>query len=555
MPGKPHTSLARVLDALGDVLLEPVAGTRNRPQHLDGVVIHDPLDTSELPARAVVLGVSVQEPADIARLLHAYGRRGATALVVRQPIETTPEVLKAADDTGVALLGLAAGASWAHLAAMLRTLLTEGDVGDASPQTLDGIPAGDLFAVANAVAALLDAPLTIEDRASRVLAFSGRQDEADQGRIKTILGRQVPEHFTRGLERNGVFDRLYRDPAPIYIAPDTQDFEMDMPRVAVAVRAGDEILGSIWVAVAGPLGEARTQALTDAAKVVALHMLRLRAGADVERRLRADLVSTVLEGGTAAPEALARLGLLGRPVIVLAMGLGGASETAPEEDAIRMADRQRLADALSMHLNAVQPRSAVALVGDIAYAIVPMPGGQEDYAERSLRITSAFLERTGRHTGAAIGIGSPAQDVSGIRNAREGADRALRVLLTAGHGRRVATIEDVHIEALLLELADLSAARGDRTTGAVSRLLAYDAQHQSQLLHTLRCWLDAFGDVAAASAMAHVHPNTFRYRLRRLAEVGAIDLNSPDQRFAAMLQLRLLPPSTARAGHWPAPAQ
>lgn len=94
MPGKPHTSLARVLDALGDVLLEPVAGTRNRPQHLDGVVIHDPLDTSELPARAVVLGVSVQEPADIARLLHAYGRRGATALVVRQPIETTPEVLK-----------------------------------------------------------------------------------------------------------------------------------------------------------------------------------------------------------------------------------------------------------------------------------------------------------------------------------------------------------------------------------------------------------------------------------------------------------------------------
>ncbi len=192
MPGKPHTSLARVLDALGDVLLEPVAGTRNRPQHLDGVVIHDPLDTSELPARAVVLGVSVQEPADIARLLHAYGRRGATALVVRQPIETTPEVLKAADDTGVALLGLAAGASWAHLAAMLRTLLTEGDVGDASPQTLDGIPAGDLFAVANAVAALLDAPLTIEDRASRVLAFSGRQDEADQAGSRRSWAAKCP---------------------------------------------------------------------------------------------------------------------------------------------------------------------------------------------------------------------------------------------------------------------------------------------------------------------------------------------------------------------------
>ncbi|MFE7357329.1 PucR family transcriptional regulator, partial [Streptomyces sp. NPDC057543] len=474
----------------------------------------------------------------------AYGRRHAAALVVRQPAKTTPEVLKAADESGVALLGLAAGASWTQLAAMLRTLLAEGDIGDASPQTLDGIPAGDLFAVANAVAALLDAPVTIEDRASRVLAFSGRQDEADQSRVKTILGRQVPEQFTRGLERNGVFERLYRAPVPVYIDPGTQDFEMEIPRVAIAVRAGDEILGSIWAAVPAPLGEERTQALIDAAKVVALHMLRLRAGADVERRLRADLVSTVLEGGAAAPEAMARLGLLGRTVIVLAMGLAGAAEPTAEEGVSRMADRQRLTDALSMHLSAVQSRSAVALVGDIAYGIVPVPGGPADDADRAMRLASAFLERTGRRAAAVIGIGPLAEDIVGLRHSRDGADRALRVLLTAGRGRRVATIDDVHIEALLLELADLAAARGDRTTGTVARLLDYDVQHHSQLLLTLRCWLDSFGDVTAASAMAHVHPNTFRYRLRRLTEVGGIDLDSPDQRFAAMLQLRLLPCST-----------
>ncbi|MGW0586077.1 helix-turn-helix domain-containing protein, partial [Streptomyces sp. NPDC002920] len=33
--------------------------------------------------------------------------------------------------------------------------------------------------------------------------------------------------------------------------------------------------------------------------------------------------------------------------------------------------------------------------------------------------------------------------------------------------------------------------------------------------------------------------NTFRYRLRRVAEVGGIDLTDPEARFAAMLQLRL----------------
>jgi DNA-binding PucR family transcriptional regulator len=52
--------------------------------------------------------------------------------------------------------------------------------------------------------------------------------------------------------------------------------------------------------------------------------------------------------------------------------------------------------------------------------------------------------------------------------------------------------------------------------------------------------------VAAAAAALHTHPNTFRYRLRRLTEVGGIDLTDPDARFAAMLELRLMghpPPS------------
>ncbi|MFE7356056.1 PucR family transcriptional regulator [Streptomyces sp. NPDC057543] len=194
-----------------------------------------------------------------------------------------------------------------------------------------------------------------------------------------------------------------------------------------------------------------------------------------------------------------------------------------------------------MRPSAVQPRSAVAPVGDVAYGIVPMPGGQADCQERSIRVASTFLERTEQRVDAAIAIGPPALDGSGLGRSRDGADRALRVLLANGGDRRVATAEDVHVDALMLDLADPAAARGDVTTGPDARLLDYDARHQSQLVHTLRCWLDAFGDVAAA---AYVHPNTFRYRLRRVAEVGEINLDDPGERFAAMPQLRLRPPGT-----------
>jgi DNA-binding PucR family transcriptional regulator len=37
-----------------------------------------------------------------------------------------------------------------------------------------------------------------------------------------------------------------------------------------------------------------------------------------------------------------------------------------------------------------------------------------------------------------------------------------------------------------------------------------------------------------------VHPNTFRYRLRRLAEIAGLDLSDPEAVFAAWLHLRLL---------------
>ncbi|MDX6284252.1 MAG: hypothetical protein QOH03_5323, partial [Kribbellaceae bacterium] len=140
------------------------------------------------------------------------------------------------------------------------------------------------------------------------------------------------------------------------------------------------------------------------------------------------------------------------------------------------------------------------------------------------------------------------RETARLPHARAGADRALRVLRTARGSQRVARLADVHVETLLLELRDLIEARGDQPTGPIARLVAYDREHNTNLVETLRAWLDAFGDVIAAAAAVYVHPNTFRYRLRRLAEVGALDLDDPEARFAAMLQLRVVnPPRPKRA--------
>jgi hypothetical protein len=297
-----------------------------------------------------------------------------------------------------------------------------------------------------------------------------------------------------------------------------------------------------------PLTPDRARAMCDAARLVALHLLRIRAGADVSRRLRADLVSTALEGGTGAFEAVQRLGLADQPVVVLALAVADPAE------------RARLADALAMHLSAIHPRCAAAPVGDVAYGLIPVvpsgagaaEGGDGPDGElRAVRIATGFLDRVGDRSRPVIGIGQVAFDAAGLPGARACADRVLRVLRFGdahgagpeAKGLRVARLADVHAEALLMELRDLAAAHGDRLTGPVARLSAYDAEHGTNLVETLRAWLDAFGDVTAASAAMFVHANTFRYRLRRLTEVSGIDLTDQEQRFAAMLQLRAVYPA------------
>lgn len=537
-----RASLGRVLDDLGATLLDLVRGDPERGGAISGVVIHDPVDSPVLSRDALVLGVGVEGADAIVALLEVLGASHAAGLVVRAPVPDEPGVRRAVDSSGVALLSLGRGVPWAHLAALLRSVLAEGDVGAAEAESLGGLPSGDLFAVANAVAALLDAPITIEDRNSRVLAFSGRQDEADPSRVETILGRQVPERYARILQERGVFRDLLRSDRPVFVEPVSEgDDPFSMPRVAIAVRAGDEVLGSIWAAVPGALSEERTLALHDAAKLVALHLLRLRAGADVQRRLRADLLGSALEGGPGAREALDRLGLSGQALMVLGAAPSLTDDAALGGEGAALAHEvQRLSDAFALHLTAAHPRATAALVGGVTYGLVPVTGRVEEGEERAARIAADFLDRVGERMRPVVAIGPVAGDLVALARARAATDRALRVLRSSSGERRVARLEDVQVEALMLELRDLIAARGDRPTGALARLVEYDRRHHSSLVATLRAWLDAFGDVTAAAESLYVHPNTFRYRLRRLAEVGEIDLADPDQRFAAMLQLRVL---------------
>lgn len=533
--------LTRVLEDLGTTVLELVRPPADPDDRISGLVIPDPGGDELVPERAIVLGVGVYGTEATSALLELAGASGALAVVVRTPVDLQGRALAAAVRTGVAVVSLARGAAWTQVTALLRAVLADGDVGgESGDDMIGGIPSGDLFALAHAVSALIDAPVTIEDRSSRVLAFSGRQDEGDEGRVETVLGRQVPQAYRTALEEIGLFQELSRSTGPVFIDQRRLDHpKVQISRTAVAVRAGDEMLGSMWAVTRNRLSRERQQAFTDSARLVALHLLRQRAGADGGRRLRADLLATVLRGGAGAVDAADRLGLTQGFSVVMAVVPAGESEFGPTVDL--EAVRDRLADAFAVHLSAIHARAATALVGGIAYGVLPLDGPSDRREETAVRIAREFVERTQHRLPAIVGVGRVTAGIGQLSLSRVDADRAVRVLRSQHAEAGVATIADAHIDALMLDLADHAAAQGYEQFGALSSLQEYDRLHAADLARTVQVWLETFGDASEAAGRLAVHPNTLRYRLRRAAEVSGIDLGDPRDRFALMIQLRLTP--------------
>ncbi len=374
------------------------------------------------------------------------------------------------------------------------------------------LAASDLFEVANSLARLLGAPVTIEDRDTIVMAYSGGDQAVDDARIETILSRQVPVRMREAIRSAGVFAELERSDEVIVV--DLPEVGL-RPRAVVAVRDEGVLVGSIWAAVGAEPTSSQRAALTAAAPVVAEHLRRERARADRLSRERTDLVAGLLAGGESAEELASML--TPGPWVVMAM-----RTTAPDFP-------REIWGALSLHLAAIAPSAVCAPLGHTAYGVLaatPAVGLMQDFMNRF------------RHSGrVVVGIGTTAGRPSELGSSRLVADQVADSLLRRGRFDDVGTLETAYVDVLVDRLEPFLAAHA--SANPLHRLVAHDETHHTGLVEAARAFLDT-GDVAAAAESLHVHPNTIRNRLRRARECG-VDLGDPDIRLALMIALRRPP--------------
>jgi GTP-sensing pleiotropic transcriptional regulator CodY len=506
-----------VVDRVGPTLLHVRLGGTN--QHVSDVVIAEPGRRDQVGDGDLVLGVMVRTAKDAVELVRHCGAQGAAAVLLKPPLPTRAAVRAAAETCELALVEVHAGAGWAQVVWLLRSVLDaaadESELGDTHTGGL-----GDLFRLADAAAAVIDAPVTIEDANSRVLAYSARQDRTDPARVSTIMGRRVPDDVLARFRSRGVFRELSRGRPTIFV-PAQRDGTL--PRLIVPIRMGGELLGSMWAVVPGPVPEERAAAFADTAPVVALHLLRRRATEDAERRRSAELVRSVLAGLGSVRLAAAELNLADEPHRVVAI----ASQTQDTlgAEGMRLALWERITAG-------VGPRPAVTELHDALYAVVPDRDGESGWP--SLR---AAL--TGDRTPPLVAAG-PAVPLTDLPGSRALAEELLSLLRAGLAPGPVTSHEEAWPVLVLHRVAVAAAGAGATEFGPLPLLRAQDAEAGTSYVDTLYEWLRHPGDPRAASRALQIHPNTLRYRMARLTELAGVDLEDPDVRLALLTQLTAL---------------
>jgi len=531
--GATDRTLGGILDNLGRHALHLVTDGGRLNEQLGEVVVHGPGEPVPPADSGVLLltGSRATHPQTVDTIRLA-GTAGYRAVVVKAFGDDLVGLTHVAEETGIALLTTPDEMAWRHLDALITSSKAPAFSDDTDRFTSIGI--GDLFALANAIASSIGGAITIEDPTGRVIAYSNLpHQEIDEIRRLGILGRQTPDRPTNYEE----YQAVLRSDSPVFFESPSPAFAN---RLAIAVRAGTEALGLIWVLTDRPPIVARAElVLADAAKVTALHLLRARGQRDPERAQRTEALRLLLDGAIAPRSAAAQLGVRADTSSVVLV-------IAPTGDGVEpILAAARIVDLVTLYCEAWHSSALCVTDSGVVYAFLPTRTTDEP-SPRLLKLVedlAATIQRSGR-LDVLVGIGSCATGLAEVAESRAMADRVLAVLTgRAARGEpspRVASVEQVRTEVVLRTVAEQGAAVESQLLGPIRAILEHDATHGTVYAESLLTYLASFGDVVRAAEKLNIHENTMRYRIRRVEALFDLSLENGDQVLAIWLQLRLL---------------
>ncbi|WP_380281218.1 PucR family transcriptional regulator [Kitasatospora purpeofusca] len=299
-----------------------------------------------------------------------------------------------------------------------------------------------------------------------------------------------------------------------------------------------------WVlAVAGDVTEwtaKRQQLAENLARLVAAERHRRDEGRRLRRRL-ADEVLALLRRD-ADPAEISRTLYASSAMAVRSEGPGPGPQQGDDAWLVLSAEGAGLPEGvvravLEEALGGAADRALVA--GDGTGAVVVMPATNAPVPAEALRELLAPLEAgLGPEGRITLGVSAPAREAVGLRGALEEARHARRIAAARVGRVCVAGPEELASHVLLLAAVPDEVRRAFRGR-LLDTVIAYDLEHQADLVRTLEAFLRSDGSWTRCAAQLHVHVNTLRYRIGRIEELTGRDLSRLEDRVDFYLALEL----------------
>ncbi|MGW5437216.1 PucR family transcriptional regulator [Nocardia asteroides] len=530
------TTLGELLIALDHTVATLVDAPAGESVPLRAVALAEPADLRDqldadgpLPEVYLLVGDDTESTL---RWLHGLaGRtpRQRPRVLMTKSANDSPAVRAAAHAAGIALVHVHRQARWDQVFGLVRRMLARSPGQRAAAGEHDLLaPDTDLFGLAQVVAKETGGMVSIEDPHSHVLAYSASDAAADRLRIQSILGREGPADYLRILREWGVFDRVRRSDEVVDV-PEHPELDIRR-RLVVGIRRGDpaRMLGTIWLQQGDrPLRPDAAQVLRGASAVAARIIARGLDAPSTEALLVRRLFGAHGDG-VDVPSVAAALNLptTGPAAVIGFARVGPDPGPVPSSGLIRL------------HASAFRDDSVTEAIGDRVYVLLPSYHSERGVGSWARELVAQLEQARGLLVRAAVA--APVAGLTAVAGARAEVDRVLDSPAAAS-GSRVATLAEARTAVLLAEIVDLVRARPDLHDPRLAALAAYDREHAAQLRVSVREYLRAHGEVSAAAAALRVHPNTLRYRLRRVESVLGIDLADPADRLLLELQLAAIP--------------
>lgn len=381
----------------------------------------------------------------------------------------------------------------------------------------DVLLAGEgVMGVARSLAATLEVGIVITDRSHFVVA---QANPANTGPLSADERGCVPQSL---LAHPDARTALLRS------GTDYQAVTLDsMNRMLCPVATRQELLGYIWGTL--PAGRQATDvlrtSLEQAARAVALEMLRDRAAVEIEARLRREFLDDLLSEHPVPADVLRHrarqvwhsFAVAHRPFICRVASGADAGNN------LLVRARETIAS--------IRPGDFVSIYGDRLIGLLPIADQREAHSQ--LRRVLSALARQGLQANLVVGgiCRSFDEDRRVINKARE-----LQDLLSASSAEPILWLERLEILTALFESSARPRLHSFMET-VLAPVLKLEAHQASTLLRTLNAYYHALGNRAEAARQLGIHINTLYQRLDRLSElVGPLD----DPMRAVPLQVAVL---------------